>query len=95
MREPLWKTVLNWGAVISFLMLPLVILTIQIYANTHPGWWQWADSSATAQQRHEHFRYLSDFLRNLTILVFGLAGLRTWETVKHNGNGKEGKHEPA
>jgi len=87
-EEPLWKTVLNWGTVITFLTLPLVIMSIQIYANTHPGWWEWAEKGLTQSERQERFAYLYDFMRNLTILVFGLAGLRTWEHIK-NGKDKE------
>jgi hypothetical protein len=75
--DPLWKTFLNWGAVVTFLSLPLIMLCVQMYGRTHPGW---MDTSSP-----EHFKYLGEFQRNLTILVFGLAGLRTWENVK---NGK-------
>ena len=77
--EPLSKTVLNWGTVILFLTLPLIIMIIQLYILVHPRW------MPEAAKYREHFHYLGDFLRNLAILVFGLSGLRTWEVVK---NGK-------
>jgi len=90
-RDPLWKVVLNWGTVVTFLTLPLVLASIQIYINTHPGTWTWVDPDLTAEQRVARFQYLYDFMRNITILVFGLAGLRTWENVRNgkanNGNG--------
>ena len=87
MKDPLWKTVLNWGTVVLFLLLPLFIMAIQLYANTHPGWWQWMEK-LNPQEHERRFQYVNDFMRNLTILVFGLAGLRTWENLK---NGKEEK----
>jgi hypothetical protein len=76
MSEPLWKLVLNWGVVVTFLTLPMVVLCIQMYGRTHPNWMN--------TDNPEHFKYLMEFQRNLTILVFGLAGLRTWEQVKNN-----------
>jgi ABC-type transport system involved in cytochrome bd biosynthesis fused ATPase/permease subunit len=82
-EEPLWKTVLNWGAVILFLTLPLIIMTIQLYILLSPKW------MPEAAKYREHFKYLGDFLRNLAVLVFGLSGLRTWETVKQNGKHHE------
>jgi hypothetical protein len=84
-KEPLWKTVLNWGTVITFFTLPAFLITVQIYSHTHPDWWQ------HTPQEQDRFHYLNDFLRNVTLLVFGLAGLRTWEQIK-NGNRKE-KHD--
>jgi len=97
-KEPLWKVILNWGAVSTFLVLPLSIMLLQVYANTHPGWWKWHEE-LTPDQRMQRFTYLYDHMRNLTILVFGLAGLRTWEHITNgkNGNNKakennEGKH---
>jgi hypothetical protein len=83
-HEPYWKLALNWGAVITFLTLPLVLMTIQLAILSHPNW-------ITDPQRYEkNFGYLADFQRNLALLVFGLAGLRTWEQLK-NGNPREKK----
>jgi len=89
MKEPGWKVLLNWGAVISFLTVPLTVLTIQVYLNTHPGVWHWVEQ-LSPEQRIQRFQYIYDFMRNLTILVFGLAGLRTWQHISDtkNGNGK-------
>jgi len=36
----------------------------------------------------ERLEYLREYMRNITILVFGLAGLKTWEQIK-KGNEKE------
>jgi hypothetical protein len=82
-QEPTWKTVLNWGVVILFLTLPLIIMTIQLYILVHPTW------MPRAANYREHFSYLKNFMNTLAMLVFGLSGLRTWETIKQNGNGKE------
>ena len=84
MKEPLWKTILNWGTVIVFLTLPLVVFTLHVYAKTHPGW--------ILEGREGEFKYVFEFQRNITVLVFGLAGLRTWEGIK-NGHGKPHPHE--
>lgn len=83
MTTPLWKTVLAWGAVVTFLSLPLFILAVQLYNWTHPGW-MIADPERVDRLRE----FLGEFMRNITILVLGLAGLRTWEQIKANGNGK-------
>jgi hypothetical protein len=78
-HEPYWKLALNWGVVITFLTLPMVLMAIQLAIVSHPNW-------ITDPQRYEKsFGYLSDFQRNLAILVFGLAGLHTWQEIK---NGK-------
>jgi hypothetical protein len=79
MNEPLWKLALNWGAVITFLTLPLLIMVIQLYVLSHPTW------IPNPEKYADHFKHLSEFQRNLTVLVFGLAGLRTWEAIKSNG----------
>jgi hypothetical protein len=82
MKDPLWKLVLNWGVVITFLSLPMVIMAIQLYILSHPQF------IPEPMKYREHFKYLFEFQRNLAILVFGLTGLRTWEQVK-NGRSNE------
>lgn len=81
--DPLWRITLNWGVIITFLSLPLVIMTIQLYILSHPA------LIPDPTKYREHFKYLVEFQRNLAILVFGLTGLRTWETIKANGNSKQ------
>lgn len=73
MKEPLWKTVLNWGAVLTFFLLPLTVFISQFTIFT--------DMAA----QKDDLDYLKTFMTNITLLVFGLAGLRTWETIKANG----------
>ena len=77
--EPRWKTLLNYGAIIMFLTMPLVVGALQIYALHNPGW-------LSAELPREEFRHLIEFQRALAFLVFSLAGLKTWETVKRNGH---------
>jgi hypothetical protein len=77
--EPLWKIVLNWGTVVMFLLLPLMIMMIQLYLLSHP------EVIKNPETYRDHFKYLLEFQRNLAILVFGLAGLRTYEQIKANG----------
>lgn len=88
MKEPHWKTALNWGAVLVFFSLPIVLFITQlwIYPNL--------------EEEKIHLDYLRNFMNNITILVFGLAGLRTWEQIKNGKPTKEPEpplknmHEP-
>jgi hypothetical protein len=79
MKEEPWKVFLNWGAVIMFFSMPLLVLIIQLIALQFPHW-------LSQELPQTEFKYLYEFQRALAILVFGLAGLRTWEHVK---NGKQ------
>ena len=79
-----WKTLLNYGAVIMFLTMPVVVMVIQIFALAYPSW-------LSQQLPQEEFKHLIEFQRALAFLVFGLSGLRTWEVVKEK-NGKHNGH---
>lgn len=83
MKEHLWKTVLNWGTVIFFFLLPISCFIIHLYALTHQGW---LGPPISGEEKYD-FSYVQNLQRDITFLVFGLAGLRTWEAIK-NGNGK-------
>jgi hypothetical protein len=83
MKDEGWKTFLNWGAVIMFFGMPLLVMIIQLCALSFPRW-------LSQELPQTEFKYLYEFQRALAVLVFGLAGLRTWE-VTHNG--KNGKHQ--
>ena len=71
--EPLWKTVLNWGAVVTFFALPLIVLTLQL-TGLFPS--------------KEEAGYLKDLQRNVTVLVAALAGLRSFEQIKNGSKPK-------
>ena len=78
MADARWRLVLQWGTVITFLLMPLSILAIALW---HPE---------LAAQLKE-MKFLSKFFESITALVFGLAGLRSvdkYVETKKNGNGK-------
>jgi hypothetical protein len=81
-REEKWKTFLNWGAVIMFFSMPVAITILQLFALMFPRW-------LSQELPQTEFKYLYEFQRALAVLVFGLAGLRTWEHVSGNGNNKK------
>ena len=86
MKDEPWKTFLNWGAVVMFFGMPLLVMILQVAALMFPTW-------LSKELPQAEFKYLYEFQRALAILVFGLAGLRTWE-VTHNGkNGKKHQNE--
>jgi hypothetical protein len=82
MTEEPWKRFLNWTAVIMFFAMPLLIMFIQLLALAFP-------SVLSKELPQSEFKYLYEFQRALAILVFGLAGLRTWEHVHNGKNGKQ------
>jgi hypothetical protein len=73
--EPLWRRVLCWGAIGLFFSLPIVVFIIQIAAIQSP-WLR-------LEEHLDEFRYLGVFESTLAALVFGLAGLNSWD--KKNG----------
>jgi hypothetical protein len=81
-KEEPWKTFLNWGAVIMFLGMPILIMVVQLFALSFPGW-------LSKELPQSEFKYLYEFQRALAILVFGLSGLRTWEVVHDKKNGEK------
>ena len=86
MKEEPWKHFLNWGAVLMFLFMPILVMVIQLLALSFPGFLK----EALPQTE---IKYLYEFQRALAVLVFGLSGLRTWEVVKErNGNGNQHKN---
>ena len=81
MRDTRWRLVLCWGTVITFLTLPLSVLTI---ALLHP--------ELAAQMRE--YKFLSKFFESITALVFGLAGLRSVDKYVETKNGNGNKKPP-
>jgi putative Ca2+/H+ antiporter (TMEM165/GDT1 family) len=74
MKEPLWKTILNWGTVIAFFVVPTAFFIMHINGSF---------TGMTA----EDFKYIETWLRNLTFLVFGLAGMKAAQYFKNGHNG--------
>lgn len=86
MKEQPWKTFLNWSAVCMFFGMPLLVLLIQLAALQFPNW-------LSQQLPQAEFKYLYEFQRALAILVFGLAGMNTWEHVKNGNQQRKEKNE--
>jgi hypothetical protein len=68
-EEPLWKTVLCWGAVITFLTMPLFLFALHVVSN-EVSWLHF-------REHLSEYKYLGTFFQTVTALVFGLAGLNT------------------
>jgi len=79
MTEPRWRTVLCWSAVVTFFSMPLVVFVLHIIA---------IERSWNAGQRWEEFTGIGAFYQIVAALVFGLAGLHSWDkTVQQRFNG--------
>lgn len=76
MGEPLWRKILCWGAVICFFLLPLTAFGLVIY-----------DAFVSRQflrpEDISNLKAFGTYQATLTALLFGLAGLNTWD--RHNG----------
>jgi hypothetical protein len=76
--EPRWRTALNWGSVITFFSLPLVLFTLHILNLLFPA-------ALPLSGHGKEFSYILDFSKNITFLIFGLAGLNSFDRYKQNG----------
>jgi hypothetical protein len=83
---------LCWGTVILFLSIPLLVLIVRIVSDSfQPPHWaaSWSESLQEA-------KFIVPYFQSLTALVFGLAGLNTWDR-RINGtqqSEKQPKKEP-
>jgi hypothetical protein len=77
--EPMWRKVLCWGSVILYLTLPLLILVVRLLSDHFPEY-HWAESLSQA-------KFMIPYFTSLTALVFGLAGLSSWD--RKNGKPEE------
>ena len=78
MKDTSWRLVLCWGAVITFLSMPLVIFLLAFFNRDY-------------EEHIRNFKFLGKYFESITALVFGLAGLRSLDKyveTKKNGNGK-------
>jgi hypothetical protein len=71
MKEPLWRRVLCWGAVVTFLTLPLFVFVL-VFISTEFTW-------AHFDEHISHYKFLAPFYQSVTALIFGLAGLNTFD----------------
>ena len=83
MTEPRWRTFLCWGSVILFLTVPISILGLRLVSDSLP------DSRWTKSL--EEAKYIIPYFQSLTALVFGLAGLNTWDKRTNHNNNKKPK----
>ena len=75
-EEPLWRTVLNWGAVGYFLGLPAMVIVIG-FAHLE----MWPAGSHAPQ-------FLGNFHLSVSALVAAMAGLNSFDKYKSgSGNG--------
>ena len=82
--EPQWKTVLCWGVVIAYLTVPLVTY-IMIVVSIETPWLH-------TNEHLKEFAGLGAWFQALTALIFGLAGLNSWDKTvyqKYNGTVKK------
>ena len=82
MTEPKWRTLLCWGAAVTFLTLPLIIFVMAVLSREF-GWTDF-------EQHLKEYKFLSSFYQSITALAFGLSGLRSIDRYveSKNGNGK-------
>jgi fumarate reductase subunit D len=87
MKEPLWRSILCWGTVITFLTMPLIVLVIAITARLY-GW-------MGLEEHLKGYKFLGAFYQSVTALTFGLSGLRSLDRFieTKNGNSKTTTHE--
>jgi len=79
MTEPLWRSVLCWGTVVTFLTLPLVIFILAL-ASREFGW-------TNFEQHIREYKFLGNFYQSVTALAFGLSGLRSLDRFVETKNG--------
>jgi hypothetical protein len=86
MKEPLWRIVLCWGSVVLFLTLPMLILLVRLISDSYPDF-HWSESLQQA-------KFMIPYFQSLTALIFGLAGLNTWDRRNGRGGKPAGKQVP-
>lgn len=77
--EPQWRLVLCWGAVLTFLTAPLVIF-ILLLISQEGGWLHF-------NQHIGEYKWMAAFYQSVTGLVFGLAGLHSFDRFAETRNG--------
>lgn len=77
MNEPLWRKVLCWGAVACFFVMPGTAFALVVYDAFTAGTFLRAEDIG-------NLKAFSTYQATLTALLFGLAGLNTWD--RRNGS---------
>ena len=76
--EPQWRRILNWGCVISFFTFPIIFFTLQVLAAEIPNF--------HFEEQIKQYLWTREYFRLIALLVFGMAGLNSWD--RHNGTKK-------
>ena len=84
MEEPRWRTVLCWGAVLTFFTVPLVGITLLVLADSVPN----------IGNHLKEYKFIGPFFQSVTALVFGLSGLRSLDKYVETKNGKKPPDAP-
>lgn len=77
--EPRWRSFLCWGAVITFLTLPLVVLSLALMSR-------WLGLGI--EEHLKGYKFLGAFYQSVTALTFGLSGLRSLDKYVEQRNNK-------
>lgn len=80
-EEPLWRKVLCWGSVVTFFTLPLITFALHVVA---------LETSMRFAEHISDFKFLGTVYASVTALVFGLAGLNSWDKRINGKKDKEG-----
>lgn len=82
MKPELWRVVLCWGAVLTFLSCPFILFALHIVSDEMPNF--------HFSQHLPEYTFLTPFYQSITALVFSLAGLNTLDRhLERTSNGKE------
>ena len=84
MKEPKWRMVLCWGAVVTFFTVPMVGLAILFMADYWPN----------IRNHLSEYKFIGPFFQSVTALVFGLAGLNSADRYIEHKNGKSPSKTP-
>ena len=85
MKEPLWRSVLCWGAVVTFLTLPLLLFVL-VFLSGELG-------LAHFNQHLSDYRFLAPYFQSVTAVIFGLAGLNSFDRRTTTGRGEPQKQK--
>jgi hypothetical protein len=77
MNEPRWRIVLCWGAVFTFFTVPLVGIGLLLLADSVPN----------IRNHLSEYKFIGPFFQSVTALVFGLAGLKSFDRYVDVKNG--------
>ena len=72
MHEPRWRTVLCWGAVVTFLGLPFGVCALHLVSDEFPTYFHFS-------QHISEYKFIIPYYQSITALVFALAGLNSWD----------------